>query len=760
MERRDFLKISAVSGATAALDACGKPERQLVRFIPETDLIPGIAVWRPSVCVMCPAGCGTTVRVMEGEAEVTRHGQLGLIKMGLAKKIEGNPDHPVNHGKLCPRGQSSLQVTYHPDRIRHPLKRVGARGAGEFQEVSWEAGIQELVTRLSAMDSAPAGQGLLIVARPVRGQRRVLLENFAKALGAPPPIFYQFYEDALLRRANALSFGHAQLPTFDLAHSNYVLCFGADFLGTWNSPVAQNVAYGEMRQGRPNVRGRLVQIEPRMSATGANADQWIAAPPGSEGLIALALAQVMLAENLRPASAAGQAGALIEGWATGLKDATPEKVERKTGVPAATLRRLARELAANPPAVVIIGDAPLAQSNGLFNALAVNALNALLGSVEQPGGLTFTPAPPGMAAAQGLPAQPTSAYASLRARLGLSKPAPPSPPQLLLLDGANPVYALPDAGVKEAIAKIPFIASFGNFVDETSVFADLILPDHTPLESWMDDVPESGSLEAVASLAPPTMKPLHHTRAMPDVLLEAAQKLGGSVSKSLPWTSYEEMLRSTYAPLQKEKGSIQASSTEEFWSAARKQGGWWSSEVVAPGQRPPTVGAAARAVQEAQFAGSAEEFPFFFLPYESQQFLDGALANLPWLQEMPEVLSTVMWGSWVEINPATASRLGIEQGDLVEVSSARGSVRAPALIFPGIAPDMVAMPAGQGHEQYTRYATGRGANPFKILASVVEPETGSLAWAATRVRIARVGKGKLALFGGSLREWPREFEKR
>ena len=96
----------------------------------------------------------------------------------------------------------------------------------------------------------------------------------------------------------------------------------------------------------------------------------------------------------------------------------------------------------------------------------------------------------------------------------------------------------------------------------------------------------------------------------------------------------------------------------------------------------------------------------------------------------------------------------------MEVSSRHGSVRAPALISPGIAPDVIAMPVGQGHERFGRYASNRGANPLKILAPVVEPETQSLAWAATRVRVARVGEGKLILFAGGMRERPHEFEHR
>jgi anaerobic selenocysteine-containing dehydrogenase len=152
-------------------------------------------------------------------------------------------------------------------------------------------------------------------------------------------------------------------------------------------------------------------------------------------------------------------------------------------------------------------------------------------------------------------------------------------------------------------------------------------------------------------------------------------------------------------------------------------------------------------------------FPFHFLPVASQAFLDGSAAHLPWLQELPDVVSTAMWSSWIEINPTTAGRMGIAQGDMVEVTSPRGSLKTAAVISPGIAPDVVAMPVGQGHENFTRYASGRGANPIAILGTAVEPETGSLAWAATRVQIRKVAEpAQLVLFAGGMRE--REVEHR
>ena len=123
-------------------------------------------------------------------------------------------------------------------------------------------------------------------------------------------------------------------------------------------------------------------------------------------------------------------------------------------------------------------------------------------------------------------------------------------------------------------------------------------------------------------------------------------------------------------------------------------------------------------------------------------------------------MTTAMWSSWAEINTQTAATLGIAEGDVIEIASTQGSLRVPALVSPGIAPDVIAMPVGQGHETFTRYASGRGQNPIKILAAAAEPDTGALAWAATRVRVTRIGppSGELILFAGEMREHPHEHE--
>src|SRR6202789_1150477 len=400
-----------------------------------------------------------------------------------------------------------------------------------------------------------------------------------KAYAAPPPVWYEPFDEAVLRQANMLSFGHAALPTFDLARADYVICFGADFLGTWNSPVAQSIGYGELRQGRPGRRAKLGQVEARMSQTGADADEWIACRPGMEGVLALGIAHVILAEKLAPQGAASRSGSLIAGWQEGLPEYAPEAVEKQTGESAAVIKRLAHELTQSGSAVAMIGGPPLAHTNGLFNALAVNALESL---VDKTSLLSFTPQ-----VGDAVPLQ-----ASLAALHGLSA----QPPQMLLLYEANPIFsAPPGASVRETLAKIPYIVSFGSFIDETSAQADLILPDHAPLESWLHSMPEAGSLHAVGRLAPPAVLPLHDTRAMPDVLLGLAHQLGGNVAQALSWPTYDAMLRAAFVPLRTRAGSIDAKTEDDFWDAAQTQGGWWSapssSPAVTAGKRGPMLAA-------------------------------------------------------------------------------------------------------------------------------------------------------------------------
>ena len=318
------------------------------------------------------------------------------------------------------------------------MKRSGTRGAADFKAVSWDEAIAELAGKLDGLSDRKA---LAYVTRPAPKPPPGVATEFLTRFGAPAPIGFELFGDEVLRKANALSFGREQLPTFDLSNAMFVVGFGADFLGTWNSPVAQTIAYGQMRQGRAGMRGKFIQIEPRMSLTGANADEWIHARPGTEGVVALGIAHICL---LRATPGVGRIRM------------HPDAVEKVTGcrgeanrTPGARNRRDE----AGP------GDCRRGAA-GTHQRICSTPSRSMRST-------RCWPASASRAASGSRPAPCGSSVASVSPTLkDLSA-------QVLLLDDANPVYGTPKGwGVRDAIAKIPYIASFSSFIDDTSAHAD------------------------------------------------------------------------------------------------------------------------------------------------------------------------------------------------------------------------------------------------------------------------------------------------
>ena len=368
MDRRHFIKLTAITGTTAALTACGNPENQIIRFIPEDDLVPGVATWKPSICPLCSAGCGVIARVMEGDAEVFRNGQAGVIRMGLAKKLEGNPEDAISQGKLCARGQAAIQITYHPDRLDKPKKRSGERGSGQFVDITWDEAIKELTGKLNELAAANDQASLAFLTKPRRGRRLELVAELLQRFGAKPPVTYEFFSDEVLRRANAIGFGSHQLPTVDLENARYVISFGADFLGTWNSAVAQSVAYGTHAPGRHR---RAAEVRARRCAAVADGRQ-------------RRRVRRVQAGHRRPARAGDRVRSIDKNTA----GAATTRRRRSRRRPACRRRRSSGWRASSPrnaPAVAIIGGAPLAHTNGLFQAQAVNDVESRRQGAESAG---------------------------------------------------------------------------------------------------------------------------------------------------------------------------------------------------------------------------------------------------------------------------------------------------------------------------------------------------------------------------------------
>jgi len=710
MERRAFFKIITAASAGAATGACGKKiDRYIPLLVSDREVAPGEEQWHPGVCGECGAGCGVIARVMEGERVVEREGEQLREKIACVKKLEGNPLDPVSGGRLCARGQASLQGLYNPDRLRGPMRRVGPRGQAEFAPTSWEEAVAVAAEKLTLVREADPTR-IVFLTGPQAGTRALAIRRFLEALGAPPAVNFGIADFPLERKAAEQVYGWNGLPVYDLARARFAVGIGADFLGGWASPVYYSRQFGHLRQGRPGVRGSLVQAESRLSITAAAADEWVALRPGTELFFAAALGRLLISENL-----ARQAPPAV---ARAFEAVDLAAALAACGVAEKRLRRLAGELGESEAPLVLAG-ASSVHTNSLAALVAAGYLNLLLGNVGRPGGVH----PPAV--------DPTNSRALFGNAVAAFERA-----QFVFLDGANPAYTLPSAtgvaGKLQQFGVREMLLSFSPFLDDSGAFADLLLPDHHALETAAAIAPPVAPGPAWA-LATPFVRPLYDTRATERVLGDLAKTLG--LVYELPTA------RSVVEKLLPEGSS---------WEEATRQGGWWGepASAAAAGAAPTALD-----LSSALFSGEETQFPLHFQPYLSLQFLDGRSANLPWMQELPDPASSAMWGLPVEVDAQTAARLGIETGDRVRLTSPHGELEASAYIHPAAAPGVVSMAIGQGHRHFGRFASNRGANPLSILSPVWEQSTGALALGATRVRLLRVGsKGGLIQFSPRDRE--------
>jgi anaerobic selenocysteine-containing dehydrogenase len=717
--RRHFLRLASSAVTVAAVSGCVPAGDRLVSMLepynrPPEETLPGTATWYASTCRQCPAGCGIVVRTINGRA----------------KKIEGNPLHPLNRGKLCARGQAGLQTLYNPDRIRQPVQQSGGRGSWHFDPLHWEAAQEMLLEKIQAVHS----NRLAFYGGLMPDHLYFLVSRWLDAQGAPPAVMFDLYS-ALEGRSTAAQvanslFNSSQLPSYDIADADTIYSFGANFLETWQSAVAYARGYSEFRQGQAGGRGFLVQFEPRLSATAASADEWVPLRPGTDGLVALALGRIIVEQGL------GQVGTFGQAQAGLYQSVKVGELAEASGVSSETLERLSHILAASDRPIAIPGGHPAGYQNGFDAYRAIQALNWILSRLGQRGGVYLSQPTP----ASTLPtAPPPDSFESVVALIDRMNSGEID---LLLVSGANPLFDVPAAaGFREAIQRVPYVVSFSPFVDETAVWSDLILPDHTYLESWGYQVPSPGTDRPVVSSQQPVVSPVYDTRPTADVILSLAAEQGGAVAEALPWADEQLFLEDASGALFGSSISAYGANTAgAFWAAWRQNGGWWSDRELRLEPEPVGFGEDPLPATRPTFEGDEGTYPFHLYPYPNVGLSDGRGANLPWLQELPDPMTTVQWQNWLELNPETAHKLGVDNNDVVKVISPLGEIEAAVVLFPGIRPDVVAIPVGQGHRDYGRYAEDRGSNPVDLLAPSSDPATGSLAWATTRVRIEPTGR--------------------
>ena len=744
--RRKFLGLLGGTAIGAVVfQACGVPEKELIIQAPfemPEDLVTGIDNWYATSINTTPATDGVVVRVMEGRA----------------KKVEGNIDHPINQGKHSSRAEATLQSLYNPDRISSPLVRIGPRGSGKWEQISWTDAIARVSEQISNVEDKSS---ILIANNRISGHAQLILNNFSNALGCKN-LIYEPIESTNLRSAIKHVFNQEQIPDFDIKNTKYLLSFGADFLESWISPTKYSRDFGHFRQGTDH-RGKMVHISSRYSMTSANADEWIYVNPGTEGLLAMSIASVIIRQKLGPQP---NVESLTENGKFDLADYSPDKVCQIIS-PYLTpdkIVNIANEFMEHSPSLAIGGDTAGSHTNGADSLSAIYSLNYLADNVGKKGGVIFQPKP---ALPNLINREISSSFSEWEK---VANDMQKGQISIFLTSNVDPVYGLP-ASLKfretlSSTRRVPLVVSFSEHMDDTASMADLILPQGDPLEEWGSNIPDPGPGYQTIGFQQPVVRPFFESKgkhygnkSFSDSLISISKTMDLDIN--VESDSIKDLILEDSKKLFKlKRGSVQAQTEKAFWIGLLQRGGWWDINNTFKNKinKPPKF----KKLTTAKF-NNTPEYDFHLIPFVSNGISDGSGANLPWLQALPDPISTATWSTWVEINLKDATTLDITEGDIIKIINQNGvSIEAIAYPNPASAPNTICVPVGQGHTSMGRYAKNRGANVLSILDASKDDNTGALAWSATKVKISKTGNWKkLPQLENELRgEIPRDPERK
>ena len=659
LTRRLLLKLTGVGGASALAAGLGvkNAQRLIPLMIPPTEPFrPGQWMHYATTCRECPAGCGMHVRCIDGRAQ----------------KCEGNPAHEINHGALCPRGQSAVQGLYDPDRLKHAYHRVN----GVATPVDLPTAIQEIAKLLVA---GKPDRKLAIISRLEPGILGELIRSFACTF-AGAALFYEPFAYEALQRAHEAVFGQRVIPRYHLDRASFILSFGVDFLESWISPVefAHDFA---TQHCTPLARdARFVYIGPRLSMAAGNADTFHKLPPREMLILAVSILKKMLDLGLAKLDISAVLPALdkfLSGTKPPLEDAA--------------VATLAKQFVEADGSVALAG--PTGMDDGLTYHTAVVAalMNYAAGRIGQTVDFNQT-----HALSYATPNKEINQYLD-----GLT------PQSVLFVNDTNIAYSHHNG---QRIRTAGTIIYLGQMDDETAQLADWVVPIHSPLEAWGDCRPWTG----VQCLQQPVMRSLHESAHAGDVLLGIGEAADAPIHR-LRIHTYDEFLEHSWQ--QTQKSVSPDADFKMFWTESLRRGFVVEKE---PGAQPMPA--------KFQAEGLAKWQPF--LPpvassgsvdlwlWPSTMLFDGRVSNRGWLQEAPDPMSTIVWGSYLDIHPAHAARLGVAEGQVVKLTApAGGSVEVAVRFTDDIVDGVVGTFFGQGHTAMGRNAAGVGCNAFALARS-------------------------------------------
>ena len=690
-------------GSISFAFGCSPPEKHLYSLVKAPDdMVVGEATWYASTCRECPAGCGILAKNREGRVI----------------KIEGNPLHPINKGKLCMRGQAALQGLYNPDRLKTPLLKKN----GNWQSLSFSKA--ETILKGKAREASQNGPDRVRMLTETVGESLMnLLTAALTNLNSQPSLVFEPYAYESLKTAHEKVFDVDGLVSYRMDKADILVSFGADFLETWLSPVEYAWKFKAMHTLRDGNKNLFFQISPYQSLTGANADHWLACKPGSEAVIALGL--------VRQALDIGKGKDLPKPFQEFLNKASAPYIQpmvlERSGIPLALYEKLIIQLmdAHNP---MILGTSTGASDlNGLQTNMAVNLLNLVLD--------------PNLRLIDFSKRHRVETAAKRSDILQFFFALNTEGADLLLLNNVDPVFALPkNSGVKQALEnKNLFVVCFSNFMNETAEMADLVLPVQMPLETW----DEYGGNQMLVSTLQPAMGKMTKASHLADVMLYAG------FEGNPPAKTYKDYLIANLA----ESRSI---ADETQWIKTLQQGGNFDLKAEPAQNHINPRSKDLEGILTKELEPPKSELAFAAIP--SIRFFDGRGANKPWLCEVPDPLSRIAWQTPIFLNPKTAGANGINQEDIIELQTEFGKLEAAVYASELVKPGLAVMSIGQGHTAYGRYAKDAGVNPIQLLSANFDPDSGGASLNVAEITIKKTGRTqKLASTSGSLTQHDRTF---
>ncbi len=577
--RRRFLQLSGLAGL---MSATGIGIEKLDKLFTSSEARAaqpapagqGATIITKSICHQCPGRCGIDVYTTDGRVHA----------------IYGSLDHPISNGKLCPKGHLGAYILYDPDRFKGPMKRTNPnKGRNEdpkFVPITWDEALDTIAARLQSLrDKGESHRFALCYGRGWGASDAGLQKPFGKLYGSPNvPIGHSSMCSDAGKKAKKSTDGNYSYNAYDYGNTNYLLNFGAGFLEAFRPYTANMVMWGHMRTKSPRTQVTVVDIH--LNTTAAAADRALLIKPGTDGALALAIAHVMLTEGLWDKEFVGDftdsvnrfhpSGELVdpatfqENWVRGLvqwwneevKDRSPAWAAKITTIPEDEIIAVAREFGNTRPAIALFERGPTAHTNGVYNGMAIHALNALAGSLFAKGGLFYQMKP----SYGKLPVDfegfmddyAKSADRKKYPRIDMVKTDQWPMAKTLLqdvpknhlagkpykLDTAmfyltNPTWTSPEPQVWEEALKDVFVIDTSPFPGETAMMADLIVPDHTYLERLQDTPTYPFQGWPLAGLRQPAIKPLYDTKVYGDILIEIGKRMKG------PMGEYYKALRDT-----------------------------------------------------------------------------------------------------------------------------------------------------------------------------------------------------------------------